>query len=90
MKINSTMHISIFRSLTALVALTMLSGTPICMGLSQGHLKRDLKLAAEAGIDPDVMLRGRGNNMHAMVHATEAADITPQYVEVGNLSFFDS
>lgn len=80
------MHLSMIQSMATLA---ILSGTSVCMGLSQGHLKRDLKLAAEAGINPDVMLRG-GGNMHAMVHAIEEANITPQYIEVGSFKLFDS
>lgn len=67
------------------MALAMMSNT-ICstssaMGLSQGNLRRDLKLAAEMGLDPDLMLRG-GRTLHAIVHETQVTDVVPEYVEV--------
>ena len=44
-------------------------------------MKRDLKLAAELGIDPDTIMRG-GKNVHALVQATDRISVTPEYVEV--------
>lgn len=70
-----------FAMLSSLVTLAVLSGTSVAMGLSQGNLRRDLKLAAEMGMDPDMILRG-GRTVHAISHAIEISSLTPEYVEV--------
>lgn len=70
-----------FTMLSSLVTLAVLLGTSVAMGLSQGNLRRDLKLAAEMGMDPDMILRG-GRTGHAIAHAIEISSLTPEYVEV--------
>lgn len=80
MIINDKMHLN-SSILSCFTALTLLVGPSFAMAFSQGNMKRDLKLAAELGIDPDTILRG-GKNVHALVQATDGISVTPEYVEV--------
>lgn len=83
MVINDKMHLK-FSFLSRFTALALLAGPSIAMAFSQGTLKRNLKLAAELGIDPNSILRG-GKSVHALVQATNGISVTPEYVEVGNI-----
>ncbi|KAJ5580365.1 hypothetical protein N7450_006666 [Penicillium hetheringtonii] len=74
------MHLK-FSFLSRFTALALLAGPSIAMAFSQGTLKRNLKLAAELGIDPNSILRG-GKSVHALVQATNGISVTPEYVEL--------
>jgi hypothetical protein len=60
-----------------LVALAALSGTAAGMGL----YKRDIKLSAELGIHPDILLAQR-TTVHAVAAASLEQTVEAEYVSV--------
>jgi hypothetical protein len=67
----------------SLVALAALSGTAAGMGLGHGMtpFTRDIKLSAELGIHPDILL-GQRTSVHAVASASLEDTIEAEYASV--------
>ena len=63
------------------VSVMALSGTAIATGLTGTLFRRDLKLAAEMGITPDILLSQK-KSIHTIAHETAMSDIAAEYVSV--------
>lgn len=77
------MRFSVVNLVVAILA--ALSGTAASMGMSTTSFKRDLALAAQLGISPDVLL-SQGKSVHKAVKERVHHNVTTEWATVWLLS----
>ena len=73
------MHYTLIANL--LVSVATLSGTAAAIGFSGTPFRRDMKLAAEMSILPNVMLSQK-KSIHTIAHEMDEVNVTAEYVSV--------